>query len=143
MTFSRSSSRDRGREGNFAGTANGRYSEVALRHRKAWQMAGSGWAGPERRPRFANLQGRHPAHSRRTRQPARVAVIEETCCARWWRGSRSAATMTADYGMGWWAEVSGPCSHLLSFDQRRRPETFFTAIATAFFWPTSTTSFLP
>jgi hypothetical protein len=34
-------------------------------------------------------------------------------------------------------------SHSLSFDQRRRPETFRTAIATAFFWPTSTTSFLP
>jgi len=31
----------------------------------------------------------------------------------------------------------------LSFDQRRRPDTFFTAIATAFFWPTSTTSFFP
>jgi multidrug efflux pump subunit AcrB len=28
-------------------------------------------------------------------------------------------------------------------DQRCRPETFFTAIATAFFCPTSTTSFLP
>jgi hypothetical protein len=34
-------------------------------------------------------------------------------------------------------------SHPLSFDQRRRPKTFRTAIATAFFWPTSTTSFLP
>ncbi len=34
-------------------------------------------------------------------------------------------------------------SHSSRFDQRRRPDTFFTAIATAFFWPTSTTSFLP
>jgi hypothetical protein len=34
-------------------------------------------------------------------------------------------------------------SHSASFDQRCRPETFFTAIATAFFWPTRTTSFLP
>ena len=34
-------------------------------------------------------------------------------------------------------------SHSSSLDQRRRPETFLTAIATAFFWPTSTTSFFP
>jgi hypothetical protein len=34
-------------------------------------------------------------------------------------------------------------SHSWSFDQRRRPETFRTAIATAFFWPTRTTSLLP
>src|SRR3954447_6706113 len=30
-------------------------------------------------------------------------------------------------------------SHSPSFDQRRRPDTFFTAMATAFFCPTSTT----
>lgn len=36
-----------------------------------------------------------------------------------------------------------PCSHSSSFDHRRRPETFLTAIATAFFCPTRTTSFLP
>jgi len=34
-------------------------------------------------------------------------------------------------------------SHSLSFDQRRLPETFLTAIATAFFWPTSTTKRFP
>ena len=34
-------------------------------------------------------------------------------------------------------------SHSCSFDHRRRPETFRTAIATAFFCPTSTTNFLP
>ena len=34
-------------------------------------------------------------------------------------------------------------SHSPSFDQRRRPETLRTAMATAFFWPTSTTSRLP
>ena len=34
-------------------------------------------------------------------------------------------------------------SHSESFDQRRRPDTLRTAIATAFFWPTSTTSLLP
>jgi hypothetical protein len=32
-----------------------------------------------------------------------------------------------------------PPSHSRSFDQRRRPETFLTAMALAFFWPTSTT----
>jgi hypothetical protein len=34
-------------------------------------------------------------------------------------------------------------SHSCSFDHRRRPETFRTAMATAFFCPTNTTSFLP
>jgi hypothetical protein len=34
-------------------------------------------------------------------------------------------------------------SHSRSFDQRRRPETPRTAMATAFFWPTRTTSRLP
>src|SRR5262244_3450860 len=41
------------------------------------------------------------------------------------------------------AFIYGGRSHSASFDQRRRPETLRTAIATAFFWPTSTTSFLP
>ena len=35
--------------------------------------------------------------------------------------------------------LSNPCS----FEQRRRPETLCTAMATAFFWPTRTTSRLP
>ena len=34
-------------------------------------------------------------------------------------------------------------NHSCSFDHRRRPDTFRTAIATAFFCPTITTSFLP
>ena len=34
-------------------------------------------------------------------------------------------------------------SHSFSFDRRRRPETLRTAMAAAFFWPTSTTSRLP
>ena len=38
---------------------------------------------------------------------------------------------------------ASPFSHSSSFDQRRRPETLRTAMATAFFWPTSTTSPLP
>jgi hypothetical protein len=41
-------------------------------------------------------------------------------------------------------EGDGPGrSHSCSFDQRRRPETFRTAMATAFFCPTRTTSRLP
>ena len=36
-----------------------------------------------------------------------------------------------------------PASHSPSFVQRRQPETFFTAMATAFACPTITTSFLP
>ena len=38
---------------------------------------------------------------------------------------------------------AGAASHPFSFDHRRRPETLRTAIATAFFWPTSTTSCFP
>ena len=34
-------------------------------------------------------------------------------------------------------------SHSSSFDQRRRPDTLRTAMATAFFWPTRTTRRLP
>ena len=34
----------------------------------------------------------------------------------------------------------GPANHSFSFDQRGRPEALHTAMATAFFWPTSTTS---
>jgi hypothetical protein len=34
-------------------------------------------------------------------------------------------------------------SHSSSFDQRRRPETLRTAMATAFFWPSRTTRRLP
>jgi hypothetical protein len=36
-----------------------------------------------------------------------------------------------------------PANHSFSFDQRRPPEALRAAIATAFFWPTSTTSRLP
>jgi hypothetical protein len=38
---------------------------------------------------------------------------------------------------------AGAASHSFSFDHRRRPETLRTAIAIAFFWPTSTTSRFP
>ena len=38
---------------------------------------------------------------------------------------------------------AGAASHSFSFDHRRRPETLRTAIATAFFWPTSTISRFP
>jgi hypothetical protein len=39
--------------------------------------------------------------------------------------------------------LSPSLSHSFNFDQRRLPDTFLTAIATAFFCPTSTTSRLP
>src|ERR1700686_3906884 len=39
--------------------------------------------------------------------------------------------------------AAADCSHSRSFDQRRRPDTLRTAMATAFFWPTRTTSRLP
>jgi hypothetical protein len=39
--------------------------------------------------------------------------------------------------------VAADRSHSRSFDQRRRPETLRIAMATAFFWPTRTTSRLP
>jgi hypothetical protein len=38
---------------------------------------------------------------------------------------------------------AGAASQSFSFDHRRRPETLRTAIAIAFFWPTSTTSRFP
>jgi hypothetical protein len=38
---------------------------------------------------------------------------------------------------------SSSVNHSVSVDQRLRLETFFTAIATAVFWPTSMTGFLP
>ena len=41
------------------------------------------------------------------------------------------------------AVMAGLPSHSFSFDQRRRPDTLRTAMATAFFWPTRTTSRLP
>ena len=47
------------------------------------------------------------------------------------------------HGAGCRAESNGAESHSFNFDQRRRPDTFFTAMATAFFCPTRTTSRLP
>ena len=41
------------------------------------------------------------------------------------------------------AGTSFRASHSFSFVQRRRPETFFTAMATALAWPTMMTSFFP
>ena len=50
-------------------------------------------------------------------------------------------------GGGWCHKLTAPAgnaaSHSRSFDQRFRPETLRTAIATAFLLPTSTTSRLP
>src|SRR5712692_5563259 len=56
---------------------------------------------------------------------------------------KSAATM-GQPAMPIRREAGGPGrSHSASFDHRRRPETLRTAMATAFFCPTSTTSRLP
>ena len=58
-------------------------------------------------------------------------------------GQRSAISGAIHMSSDRYDWSGGHASHSSSFDQRRRPETFFTAIATAFFWPTRTTSFLP
>jgi hypothetical protein len=42
-----------------------------------------------------------------------------------------------------WCLTAGTANHSFSFDHRRRPDTLRTAIATAFFWPTSTTNSFP
>jgi hypothetical protein len=39
--------------------------------------------------------------------------------------------------------IAGTANHSFSFDHRRRPDTLRTAMATAFFWPTSTTRRFP
>jgi hypothetical protein len=39
--------------------------------------------------------------------------------------------------------MTGSGSHSFSFAYRRRPDTLRTAMAIAFFWPTSTTSRFP
>ncbi len=56
-------------------------------------------------------------------------------------GPGSATTLVYPTQRGY--DVGDAASHSSSFDQRRRPETFFTAMAAAFFWPASTTSRLP
>ena len=44
--------------------------------------------------------------------------------------------------LSWWC-IADTANHSFSFDHRCRPDTFRTAIATAFFWPTSTTRRFP
>ena len=61
---------------------------------------------------------------------------------RTWILQKSSATM-AQLAMPNCREAGGFGSHSLSFDHRFRPDTLRTAMATAFFCPTSTTSFLP
>ena len=62
---------------------------------------------------------------------------------RTWSRKKSSATM-AQLAMPNCRETGGfGRSHSLSFDHRFRPDTLRTAMATAFFCPTSTTSFLP
>ena len=64
-------------------------------------------------------------------------------CRTWRSCKKSSATM-AQLAMTNCRETGGfGRSHSLSFDHRLRPDTLRTAMATAFFCPTSTTSFLP
>jgi hypothetical protein len=57
---------------------------------------------------------------------------------------RNSSATLAHFAMPIRRETGGPGrSHSASFDHLRRPETFRTAMATAFFCPTSTTSRLP
>ena len=64
-------------------------------------------------------------------------------CRTWRSCKKSSATM-AQLAMPNCRETGGfGRSHSLSFDHRLRPDTLRTAMATAFFCPTSTTSFLP
>ena len=64
-----------------------------------------------------------------------------------WQGApiaSSLATRADFHDTGRAAERNGRrSSHSSSFDQRRRPDTLRTAMATAFFWPTNTTRRLP
>ena len=64
-------------------------------------------------------------------------------CRTWGSCKKPSATM-AQLAMPNCRETGGfGRSHSLSFDHRLRPDTLRTAMATAFFCPTSTTSFLP
>ncbi len=57
-------------------------------------------------------------------------------------GVNSAAMMNlSNYLSGELGEAGGRRNHSRNFDQRRRVATLRTAMATAFFWPTTTTSF--
>ena len=82
--------------------------------------------------RAGGIRIRHCAklrtHPRRTRdRPWQLHVLRE-----------KSTNQLALFGL-----PAGAASHSFSFDHRRRPETLRTAIATAFFWPTSTTSRFP
>ena len=103
---------------------------------------------------FANIQRQSPACIRRRRPTTLVSKsLMADGALHLWLGNVAAGPfpprptrdkhfrircLVHDHN----ATLSLP-SHSSSFDQRLRPETFFTAIATAFFWPTRTTSFLP
>jgi hypothetical protein len=73
------------------------------------------------------------------------------CWRTRWRDTGGLHTLTvvgqvlmAQLAMPIRREPGGPgCSHSASFDHRRRPKTLRTAMATAFFCPTRTTSRLP
>ena len=71
------------------------------------------------------------------------SVMPSSHCRTWGPAKKSSATM-AQLAMPNCRETGGfGRSHSLSFDHRFRPDTLRTAMATAFFCPTSTTNFLP
>jgi len=86
--------------------------------------------------------------SRRARRMSKASTVQagstpasHSCTRSSWR--KSAATMDQPVSPIGAETDASERNHSLSFDQRRRPETLRTAMATAFFWPTSTTRRFP
>ena len=100
-------------------------AEEVQRHPARWRPCVRGPAEPVLSP--AVLDHNH-VETIVSEDPIKPAVGEIQGCER----CRSAPS-----------HVHQRSSHSSSFDQRRRPEMFFTAMATALRWPTSTTSRLP
>jgi hypothetical protein len=73
-----------------------------------------------------------------------ICVVSSAACEHFFATARAARSRKTFRITGHYLITPlGSASHSRSFDHRRRPEMLRTAIATAFFWPTSTTSFLP
>lgn len=58
--------------------ANGRFGEAAPQRRREQRTTGMGRVCLEGRPRFAGLQGRQSAHSRRSQQPGNFDLVAVT-----------------------------------------------------------------
>ena len=89
----------------------------------------------------ASFRAQLPANCQRC--AVQAGSTPSSRCRTWRSCKKSSATM-AQLAMTNCRETGGfGRSHSLSFDHRLRPDTLRTAMATAFFCPTSTTSFLP